>query len=184
MLATTLKGVIAQTLLKRKAGRGRVAALEVLLGTSAVASYIREGKSHQIPMAMQTGGKLGMVELQAALMKLVREDLVTPEEAWAKAVDKEGIVRECVRHAIPIRVPGSEPGAEAEEPAARVSPAPSAPARSSASASGVIQRPVLPPGAAATAPMQRAPATAGAPPGAVPAAALAVDVRKRGGWFG
>jgi twitching motility protein PilT len=99
ILASTLKGVISQTLLKKKEG-GRVAALEVLLITNAVANYIREGKSHQIPMAMQTGRKLGMQELGGALLDLVREGIVTPEEALSKAVEREPLAKELARHGL------------------------------------------------------------------------------------
>ena len=99
MLSTTLRGVISQTLLKKKAG-GRVAALEILLITNAVANYIREGKTHQIPLAMQTGRKLGMQELNSALLERVREGLVSPEEALAKAVEPEPLSRELARHGL------------------------------------------------------------------------------------
>ncbi len=99
ILSSTLKGVISQTLLKKKLG-GRVAALEILLITNAVANYIREGKAHQIPMAMQTGKKLGMQDLGGALLELVREGLVTPAEALAKAVEREPLAKELVRHGL------------------------------------------------------------------------------------
>ncbi len=99
MLSTTLKGVISQTLLKKQGG-GRIAALEILLITNAVANYIREGKTHQIPLAMQTGRKLGMQELNSALLELVRDGLVTAEEALAKAVEREPLARELERHGV------------------------------------------------------------------------------------
>ncbi len=92
MLASSLKGVIAQNLLKKKGG-GRVAAMEVLVVNNAVRANIREGKTHQIQMAMQVGGKLGMVELNTALLRLVVDGKVTPEEALAKAIDKDGLTR-------------------------------------------------------------------------------------------
>jgi len=90
MLASSLKGVIAQTLLKKNGG-GRVAALEILVVTSAVSNLIREGKLHQIPSIMQTGQRLGMQLLNDALLKLVKAGLVEPQEAWKKAVDKEDL---------------------------------------------------------------------------------------------
>lgn len=184
MLATTLKGVIAQTLLKKKSGRGRVAALEVLLVNNAVASYIREGKTHQIPMAMQTGGKLGMVELQAALMRLVREEQVAPEEAYNKSLDKEGLARECARYGIPLKVPGAAEAAEPNDAAAR----PAAP--SPAISTGTVPRPAVPMGAASTGTIR--PPAPPPPPGSTivrtaptaPAPAPAVDTKKKGGWFG
>ena len=85
-----------------------VAAMEILLVTSAVSSYIREAKTHQIPMAMQTGGKLGMVELGAALLDLVRKGLVEPEEAWTKAIDKEALAKQFGRFGIPFHPPGEK----------------------------------------------------------------------------
>ena len=88
MLANSLKGVIAQTLLKRKDGSGRVAAMEVLIGNMAVSSLIREGKTYQLPSVMQTGSKMGMSLLNDSLMRLVRNRVVTPEEAYLKAVEK------------------------------------------------------------------------------------------------
>jgi twitching motility protein PilT len=89
MLSESLKGVIAQTLC-RKIGGGRVAALEVLIATGAVANLIREGKTFQIPSIMQVNRAVGMVSLNDALMELVNKKLVEPAEALAKAVDKGG----------------------------------------------------------------------------------------------
>lgn len=86
MLADSLKGVIAQTLCKREGG-GRVAAMEVLLVNSAASNLIREGKSYQLPSVMQTSGEDGMQTLNDALVELVEEGLVTPEEARRNAVD-------------------------------------------------------------------------------------------------
>jgi twitching motility protein PilT len=89
MLSESLKGVIAQTLCK-KVGGGRVAALEVLMATTAVSNLIREGKTFQIPSMMQVGKAAGMVTLNDALMDLVSKKLVEPREAHLKAVDKTG----------------------------------------------------------------------------------------------
>ncbi len=89
MLSESLKGVIAQTLLP-KIGGGRVAALEVLIVTPAIANLIREGKTFQIPSAMQTGKNLGMTMLNDSLMDLVNKGLVEPKDAYIKAVDKTG----------------------------------------------------------------------------------------------
>ncbi len=87
MLSESLKGVIAQTLLPKKGG-GRVAALEVLIVTPAISNLIREGKTFQIPSAMQTGKAVGMVMLNDALFDLVKKGLVEPRDAYIKAVDK------------------------------------------------------------------------------------------------
>lgn len=87
MLSESLKGVIAQTLLPKKGG-GRVAALEILIVTPAISNLIREGKTFQIPSAMQTGKLHGMVMLNEALFDLVQKGLVEPLDAYIKAVDK------------------------------------------------------------------------------------------------
>lgn len=90
MLAASLKGVVCQNLLKRK-GKGRIAAMEILVVNSAVSNNIREGKTHQLPSAIQTGGRLGMKLLNTHLIELVCQQLVEPEEAYLKAVDKDDI---------------------------------------------------------------------------------------------
>jgi twitching motility protein PilT len=95
MLSESLRAVIAQTLCK-KIGGGRVAALEVLIVTSAVSNLIREGKTFQIPSIMQVGRATGMVTLNDSLMALVTKKIVAPEEAYAKSVDKtafEGMLK-------------------------------------------------------------------------------------------
>ncbi|HKP67660.1 MAG TPA: type IV pilus twitching motility protein PilT [Pyrinomonadaceae bacterium] len=89
MLSESLKGVIAQTLLPKKGG-GRVAALEILIVTPAISNLIREGKTFQIPSAMQTGKNHGMVMLNDALFELVKNGTVEPKDAYIKAVDKTG----------------------------------------------------------------------------------------------
>jgi twitching motility protein PilT len=90
MLSESLKGVIAQVLCK-KIGGGRVAAMEILLGNSAVSSLIREGKTFQIPSIMQTSKGAGMVTMNDSLLALVQKKLVEPKEAWMKSVDKTGL---------------------------------------------------------------------------------------------
>ena len=87
MLSSSLKGVIAQTLLKKKGG-GRVAAIEILVVNSGVANIIREGKTYQIPSMMQTGKKFGMQTMNESLFSFVENGTVTAGEALFKAVDK------------------------------------------------------------------------------------------------
>lgn len=89
MLSESLRGVIAQTLLPKKGG-GRIAALEILIVTPAISNLIREGKTFQIPSAMQTGKQLGMVMLNDALMELVQKGIVEPRDAYLKSVEKVG----------------------------------------------------------------------------------------------
>ena len=91
MLSSSLKGVVAQTLCKKKGG-GRVAALEVLVVNPAISSIIREGKTHQITSQMQMGGKSGMRLLNDSLTQLVKDGIVDGQEAYIKAVDKEGLL--------------------------------------------------------------------------------------------
>jgi len=87
MLADSLKGVIAQTLCKRIGG-GRVAAMETLVVNTGIASQIREGKTYMIASAMQTGKSQGMQTFGDDLMGLVLANMITPEEAFIRAVDK------------------------------------------------------------------------------------------------
>jgi twitching motility protein PilT len=98
-LASSLRGVIAQALL-RKRGGGRVAARELLLNTPAVAALIAEGNLFQIRAALQTGRKLGMVPLNDALAGLVRAGIVDPGEAYRKAADRDGLVAQLRREGI------------------------------------------------------------------------------------
>jgi len=91
MLASSLKGVVAQTLCKKKP-KGRVAALEILIGTKAVAALIREGKTHQLHSQLQMGAKVGMRLLNDSLVELVQKGVVEPEEAYLKSVDKEALL--------------------------------------------------------------------------------------------
>ena len=88
MLSESLKGVVAQTLLKKKGG-GRVAALEILVVTSAVSNLIREGKTFQISSIMQTGKSLGMQTLSDSLLDLVKKGIVEASEAYDRSPQKK-----------------------------------------------------------------------------------------------
>ena len=81
MLSESLKGVLAQRLLRRADGRGRVLAVEILVGNNAVASLIREKKTFQLGSVIQTGKREGMQTMDESVMSLVREHVVSPEEA-------------------------------------------------------------------------------------------------------
>ena len=107
MLSESLKGVVSQTLLKKNGG-GRVAALEVLIITAAIANLIREGKTFQIPSLMQTGKKQGMVLLNDALIDLVKRKVVAPEEAYRKAVDRAGLLSQLAKAGIQFKVPDED----------------------------------------------------------------------------
>jgi len=92
-LSESLRGVIAQNLVKRCDGKGRAAALEVLISTPAVRNLIREGKTFQLPSVIQTGMKEGMQTLDQSLAELVLTGKVAEHEALSKAPDKEGFQR-------------------------------------------------------------------------------------------
>lgn len=81
MLSESLRGVIAQSLLPKVDGSGRVAAIEVLFNTKAVANLIREGKTFQIPSAMQTGRNQGMITYDSSLEALVNKGLISKSQA-------------------------------------------------------------------------------------------------------
>lgn len=83
--AESIQGVVTQTLLKKKTG-GRVAALEIMTGTTAVRSLIRESKLHQIPGIMQASRKDGMQTMDMALVDLVTRGLVTKAEAQSRSM--------------------------------------------------------------------------------------------------
>lgn len=88
MLADSLKAVIAQQLLKTKDGKGRCAALEILIGSNALASIIREGKINQIESMIQTGTTQGMQTMDQCLQKMIDDDKITVEAAREKAINK------------------------------------------------------------------------------------------------
>ena len=87
-LSEALKAVVAQTLFKRVDKPGRIPALEILLCTPAVANLIREGKTFQLSTAIQTGRSIGMQSLDDAIMDLLKKNIVSPDEAYRKSIDK------------------------------------------------------------------------------------------------
>jgi len=93
MLSSSLQGVVAQTLLKRKGGQGRVAAFEVLVGTNAVRNLIRENQIPQMYSMIQTGSRYGMITMEDAIQGLLDQGVVDEDEARAalmKTTDEEG----------------------------------------------------------------------------------------------
>ncbi len=88
MLSTSLRGVISQQLARRADGKGRLAALEILLNTPAAAHIIREGKTSQLSGVIERGGLLGMQSLDNALRHLLDAKLISGNEAYLKAVNK------------------------------------------------------------------------------------------------
>ncbi len=93
MLASSLQGVVAQTLLRRADGAGRIGAYEVLVGTNAVRNLIRENQVAQLYSMIQTGARYGMVTMQEAIEALLEEEVINKEEArraLLKTTDEEG----------------------------------------------------------------------------------------------
>ena len=90
MLSESLQAVISQTLLKKKSG-GRVAAYEIMLGTSAIRNLIREDKIAQMYSAIQTGQAIGMKTMDQSLQALVQKHVVSIEVARAKAMQPDAI---------------------------------------------------------------------------------------------
>jgi len=157
MLATSLKGVIAQTLCKKNP-KGRVAALEILIGNTAVAANIREGKTHQITSAMQMGAKVGMKLLNDSLKELVADGSVDAMEAYLKSVDKDDMTNKISQLGIAF-----DPGTVSES--AGLAPAAAAPA------------------GAAPAPQPQAPAAQAPLPGVVPPQAPQANPAPGGGGY-
>ncbi len=83
MFAESLQAVVTQTLCK-KVGGGRVACLEIMLGTTAVRNLIREGKIHQLPSVLQTSQNVGMQTMEMHLRELVERGLISRETAIEK----------------------------------------------------------------------------------------------------
>ncbi len=91
MLSESLRVVISQHLAKRADGKGRVAALEIMVNNKAVGNLIRENRTYQIQTIMQTGAAQGQRLLDASLAELVRKKVITVEEAQRHAEDPESI---------------------------------------------------------------------------------------------
>jgi len=93
LLADSLAGVVAQQLLAKGDGAGRVAAHEILIGSLALSSLIREGKTQQIAGYIHAGMSEGMQPMDLALERLVKAGTVKAEAALEKALDKEGFAK-------------------------------------------------------------------------------------------
>jgi twitching motility protein PilT len=89
MLASSLVAVASQLLLRTADGKGRVAALELLLHTSGLANVIREGNTPMINSIIQGGKKEGMQSMDDALYAFAKEGRISGEDAWLKATNKK-----------------------------------------------------------------------------------------------
>jgi twitching motility protein PilT len=92
-LSVALQGVITQQLLPTADGSARAVACEVLVPTPAVRNLIREGKTHQIPSAIQTGASVGMQSMDAALATLVRQNKIAMSLAESRSSTPEELRR-------------------------------------------------------------------------------------------
>ena len=88
-LSEALKGVVAQNLFRRVDKKGRCAALEILVFTTAISNLVREGKTHQIPGMIQVGKRMGNTPLDDSIMEHLKMKRVAPEEAYDKCLDKK-----------------------------------------------------------------------------------------------
>jgi twitching motility protein PilT len=88
MLAASLRGVVAQLLLKKADGKGRVAVNEVLIATTAVGAIIREGKTEKLLDVLVGGKGEGMQAMDDSIMSYLEKGSVSPVEAYMKAIDK------------------------------------------------------------------------------------------------
>lgn len=92
-LSTVLEGIVSQQLLPKADGRGRIAAIEVMIANSAVRNLIREGKTFQIQNVIQTGSKLGMQTMDTSLMDLYKRGFITKESVFQYCVEADNIKR-------------------------------------------------------------------------------------------
>ncbi len=88
MLSTSLRAIVAQQLLRRADGTGRIAAHEIMIASTAVANIIREGHTEKIVSYIQSGREQGMILMDATLKKYLEEKLITGEEAFMFAQEK------------------------------------------------------------------------------------------------
>jgi twitching motility protein PilT len=90
-VSTTLKAVVSQVLMPRKDGKGRVCSREVMTMTSAVGSLIRDGKTHMLYGAIESGAKFGMISMDQHLAFLLKQGLISMEDALVKAHDPQNL---------------------------------------------------------------------------------------------
>lgn len=99
-LSVTIQSVISQTLMPTADGQGRVAAFEVMVATPSIRTLIRDGKTHQLYLDIQTGGELGMVTLDGSLLKLAKDKQIDYEVALSKCSNPQDFQRRAVNMGI------------------------------------------------------------------------------------
>lgn len=92
-LSSVLQAVVSQQLIPTTEESSRVAALEIMVSTPGIQNLIREGKTHQIESAVQTGNKYGMRTMDMAISELYRRGIISMEKAMSYAVDRETLKR-------------------------------------------------------------------------------------------
>lgn len=102
-LSVVIQAVLSQTLIPTSDGKGRIAAFEVMIATPAIRSLIREGKTHQLYLDIQTGGELGMQTLDGHLLQLLREGKIDYEHALSKSSNASDFQKRALAHGL---VPG------------------------------------------------------------------------------
>jgi twitching motility protein PilT len=105
-LSVTLQAVVSQTLIPTKDGMGRVAAFEVMVATPAIRTLIRDGKTHQLYLDIQTGASLGMQTLDGCLLGLLRENLIDYEHALSKCSNPSEFQRRAINQGL-VEVPSA-----------------------------------------------------------------------------
>ena len=90
-LASLLVAVLCQTLVPRARGKGRIAAVEIMLASSAVRSLIRDGKFYQLPNIMRTGRDEGMVSMDMALVELHLRGIITRKTLFERCGDRDEV---------------------------------------------------------------------------------------------
>ncbi|MFA4015014.1 MAG: hypothetical protein RUDDFDWM_000080 [Candidatus Fervidibacterota bacterium] len=102
-LSNNLVAVLSQQLLPRASGRGRVAAMEIMIATPAIRNLIREGKTHQIPSIIQTSGEVGMQTMDQALRDLYLQGIITYEDAMSRAQRPEELKKMLADAGVQVR---------------------------------------------------------------------------------
>jgi twitching motility protein PilT len=92
-LASVIQGVVSQCLLKKKEGKGRTVALEIMRATPAIRNIIRENKTHQLDNCIQTGARLGMQTMNSSLISLYRRGMISIDDVYTCCTDVEEIKR-------------------------------------------------------------------------------------------
>ena len=88
MLSESLKAIISQQIVQCKDNHGNVVAMEILVNTGAISSLIRDNKLYQIPSMITAGQDHGMISMDQSLINLIKDDLISLDEAYARAYDK------------------------------------------------------------------------------------------------